>query len=190
MPNTCRALAAPVFLLALVAVVPLRAAPAAGLPAASEAAVARTPEPRVRTTDTRMRRLLDAAVLASPSLRALVDRLQQSDVVVYVQCERYAPSRVAGRLTFVSAAGGRRYVVVRLQRLESRAQQIALLAHELQHAVEIADTPAIVDGASLAREYQRLGHVSTWSTTPGIAYDTVAAVEMGRRVLREVAAAE
>ncbi len=190
MPNTCRALAAPVFLLALVAVVPLRAAPAAGLPAASEATVTLTPEPRVRTTDTRMRRLLDAAVLASPSLRALVDRLQQSDVVVYVQCERYAPSRVAGRLTFVSAAGGRRYVVVRLQRLESRAQQIALLAHELQHAVEIADTPAIVDGASLAREYQRLGHVSTWSTTPGIAFDTAAAVEMGRRVLMEVSAAE
>jgi hypothetical protein len=136
-----------------------------------------------------MRALIDVAVLASPSLRALVERVERSDVVVYVQCERYAPSRVAGRLTFISAAGGLRYVVVRLMRLESRAQQIALLAHELQHAVEIADTPAIVDGPSLAREYQRMGHVSPWTSTPGIAFDTTAAVDAGRQVLMEVAAA-
>ena len=134
---------------------------AASAPSLSAPGDALTREPRIRTTDARMRRLLDEAVFASPSLRALVERIQHSDVVLYVQCERYPASRVAGRLTFVSAAGGVRYEVVRLARLESRAQQIALLAHELQHAVEIADTPAIIDGASLAREYQRLGHVNT-----------------------------
>ena len=98
------------------------------------------------------------------------------------QCERYAPSRVAGRLTFVSAAGGLRYVLVRLTRLDSRAQQIALLAHELQHAAEIADTPAIVDGPSLAREYLRYRYMSVhWSANGGVAFDTTAAVEMGQR---------
>jgi hypothetical protein len=135
-----------------------------------------------------VRRLIDESVFVSPTLRALVERIEQSDVVVYVMCERYAPTRVAGRLTFVSAVGGLRYVVVRLMRLESRAQQIALLAHELQHAAEIADTPAIVDGESLAREYQRFGHVSAWSTSPGLAFDTSAAIEMGQRVLDEMVA--
>lgn len=146
-------------------------------------------EPRIRTTDPRLRALIDDAVRLSPSLRALIDRLERSDVVVYVQCEGHARTAIAGRLTFVASAGGLRYVMVRLARLESRAQQIALLAHELQHAAEIADTPAIVDGPSLAREYSRIGHVNASSTLPGVAFDTTAAVEMGRRVLGELIAA-
>jgi hypothetical protein len=97
-------------------------------------------------------------------------------------------ARVAGRLLFVSAAGGLRYVVVRLARLQSRAQQIAILAHELQHAVEIADTPAIVDGPSLAREYQRFGRANHWSAGEAVSFDTDAAVAMGQKVMAEIVA--
>jgi hypothetical protein len=142
--------------------------------------------PRIRSTDRRVHALLDAGVRHSPTFRDLVDRLERADVVVYVCRGRDPDVRVAGRLTFVSAAGGLRYVVVRIVPFLTRAHQIAVLAHELQHAVEIADTPAIVDSASLAREYMRMGHVSRRSTMPGIAFDTVAAVEAGRRVLEEI----
>ncbi len=48
-------------------------------------------------------------------------------------------------------------------------------------------TPAIVDEASLARAYERIGY-RTRSIHGGIAFDTSAAVEAGRRVLEEVAA--
>ena len=143
---------------------------------------------RVRTVDRRMRRLIDEGIRESPSLHALVRRLEQSDVVVYVECHARMESRVAGRLVFVSSVGGLRYVVVRLARLPTRPQQIAILAHELQHAVEIADTPAIVDSLSLAREYQRFGRVNH-SATDGIAFDTDAAVEIGARVMGEIVAA-
>jgi hypothetical protein len=68
----------------------------------------------------------------------------------------------------------------------SRVQQIAILAHELQHAVEIADTPAIVDGESLVREYHRIGYVNAASALPGIAFDTRAAVHAGQQVLKEL----
>jgi hypothetical protein len=142
--------------------------------------------PRIRTTDRRVHALIDAGVRHSATFRDLVDRLERSDVVVYVRCGRDPDARVAGRLTFVSAAGGLRYVVVRIVPSGARAHQIAVLAHELQHAVEIADTPAIVDSASLAREYLRMGHVNRHSTTPGIAFDTVAAIDAGRRVLGEI----
>ena len=47
-----------------------------------------------------------------------------------------------------------------------------MMAHELQHAVEIAETPAIVDGESLVREYKRIGYVNTLSPLPGVAFDT------------------
>lgn len=143
-------------------------------------------ERRVRTTDRRVRALIDEAVQASPSLRALVERLEQSDVVVYVQCEASAPSPIAGRLTFITTAGGLRYVLVRLRPQRSHPQQVALLAHELQHAVEIAERPAIVDDTSLAREYARFGHIRFSSPTGAVAFDTSAAVEMGRRVLTEL----
>jgi hypothetical protein len=85
----------------------------------------------------------------------------------------------------VSSAGGYRYVVVRMGRF-SRMQQIAMMAHELQHAVEIADNPAIVDGDSLVREYKRIGYVNQWSNLPGVAFDTNAAVRIGEQVLREL----
>lgn len=143
---------------------------------------------RLRTTDVRLRRLIDDGMVTSSTFRALVERLEQSDVVVYVQCDGPAQTRVAGRLTFVTSAAGLRYVLVRLARISSRAQQIAILAHELQHANEIAETPTIVDEDSLAREYYRLGHINRASTTPGIAFDTVAAIEMGQRVLAEIIA--
>jgi hypothetical protein len=122
-------------------------------------------------------------VRISPTLRALVARLRTSDVVVYLRCD--GPAAPDGRLTFVSAAGGYRYLVVRMARFPP-AQQIALMAHELQHAVEIADTPAIVDGASLVREYKRIGYVNQWSSLPGLAFDTKAAVATGEQVLKEL----
>jgi hypothetical protein len=85
----------------------------------------------------------------------------------------------------VTAAAGLRYVVVRMARFP-RAQQIAMMAHELQHAVEIAETPAIVDGESLAREYKRIGFENQWSSLPGLSFDTQAAVRTGQQVLKEL----
>ena len=139
--------------------------------------------PPIRSTDRRLRSLLEDGLRTSPTLRALVARLHASDVVVYLQCD--GPGGPDGRLTFVSAVGGSRYVVVRMGRF-SKMQQIAMMAHELQHAVEIADTPAIVDGASLVREYRKIGYVNQWSNLPGVAFDTAAAVRAGEQVLREL----
>jgi hypothetical protein len=150
---------------------------------AAESITDRPRRPPIRSTDRRLRSLFEDGVRTSPTLRALVARLHASDVVVYLQCDH--PTGLGGRLTFLSAAGGYRYVVVRLGRFP-RAQQIAMIAHELQHAVEIADTPAIVDGPSLVREYGRIGYVNRATALPGIAFDTRAAVRAGEQVLREL----
>jgi hypothetical protein len=139
--------------------------------------------PPIRSTDRRLRALLEEGLRTSPTLRALVARLYASDVVVYLQCN--GPAGPDGRLTFLSSVGGYRYLVVRVSRL-ARMQQIAMMAHELQHAVEIAETPAIVDGASLVREYRRIGYENPWSQLPGVSFDTTAAVRAGEQVLREL----
>lgn len=141
----------------------------------------------VRTTDRRLARLLHQGRRDSASFRTLLARLIRSDVIVYLQCLGYVTT--GGRLTFIGTGGGHRYVLVRLGRVTNRNQQIALIGHELQHAVEIADTPEIVDAQSLASQYRRFGHVSQASLTT-TDYDTGAAIEAGYRVLRELQQSE
>jgi hypothetical protein len=141
------------------------------------------PHNHIRTTNRRLLRLLRDGVRSSDTFRRLVDRLRQSDVVVYLECGRGEQS--AGRLTFMSAVGGYRYVHVRVARLAVADVQIALIGHELRHAVEIADAPGVVDASSLAREYERIGYLSP-RLTPGVSFDSDAAVEAGYQVLRDL----
>ena len=142
------------------------------------------PHNHIRTTDRRLIRLLHDGVRDSDTFRRLVDRLRRSDVIVYLECG--AGTRWAdGRLTFMSAVGGYRYVHIRVARLASADVQIALIGHELRHAVEIADAPAVVDGDTLAREYERIGFANAHQVT-GVSYDSDAAVGAGYQVLREL----
>src|SRR5262245_831054 len=76
----------------------------------------------IRTTDDRLRRLLDVGMRGSPTFRALVKRLLASDVVVYLWCNGTKSAALDGRLTFLSAAGGLRYLVVQLARLPRERQ--------------------------------------------------------------------
>jgi hypothetical protein len=141
---------------------------------------------RIRTTDDRLRRLLDVGMRGSQTFRTLVHRLLESDVVVYLWCNGTKSAGIDGQLTFLSSAGGLRYVVVQLARLQPRERQIAIIAHELQHAVEVASAPDVIDGPSLAREYRRIGYVSSFALAGSLTFDTNAAVETGIAVLREL----
>lgn len=98
---------------------------------------------------------------------------------------RPAPGGVAGRLTFLSVVGDTRYVVIRLAPLRSVVQQLAMMGHELQHAVEVAERPAIVDAESMYREYLRIGYMNG-ATGSGLGVDTNAAVKTGGRIIDEL----
>ena len=74
---------------------------------------------------------------------------------------------------------------MRVARLASADVQIALIGHELRHAVEIADAPDVVDASSLVREYEKIGFLSP-RVTPGVSFDSDAAVEAGYQVLRDL----
>jgi hypothetical protein len=140
----------------------------------------------IRTTDPQLRRLIEDGVETSPTFRALVDRLIGSNVIVYLECDHFPASGVDGRLSFATSAGGYRYLLIRIRQKGSRQHQMALLAHELRHAVEVVDTPSIVDAESMAREYARMGYLMRWAQLPVAAFDTVAAVQAGYEVLREL----
>ena len=120
-------------------------------------------------------------------LEGLINRLEASDVVVYVRCDHTLRRGVTGKLSFVGMSAGTRYVLVRVGYLGDRLRQIALIGHELRHAVEVADTAAIVDTASFQREYARLGYVNRLASGNGvIAFESDEAVAAGERILREL----
>ena len=139
----------------------------------------------VRTTDAVMANLLAAGLKASPLMRRLVDRLNDSDVVVYLKMDRRLPTTVEGQMTIVGQAGGLRYVVVSLAWGRAEQRRIATLGHELRHAVEVADNPGIVDATTLAGAYEEMGFPAVRSR-PGVSFDTSAAVAAGERVWLEI----
>src|SRR5688572_5085571 len=120
----------------------------------------------------------------SPSFRALVARLMRSNVIVYVVRERGLRTLADGQLNFMAAAGGTRYLAVRVAWDHAAKRQASVIAHELQHAVEIADAPWVVDEVTLAAEYERTGDHRPQS---GVfkAFDTDAAILAGERAWRE-----
>jgi hypothetical protein len=71
------------------------------------------------------------------------------------------------------------------RRLGHSNRQISVMAHELQHALEVAEAPEVTDAASLVDLFRRIGYVKAESGR-GIAYETKAARGVGDRVAEEL----
>jgi hypothetical protein len=144
--------------------------------------------PRLRPLDAEMRELVRVGFQLSPSLRALAEQVERSDVVVYLKVGRL-PQRMDGQLTFLSTAAGLRYVMVEIAWERSEVRRISTLGHELQHVLEIAERPDIVDAESMARAYSHFGVQRERQRTGWQAFDTDAAMDAGLQVWKEVTGA-
>ena len=138
----------------------------------------------LRSIDATAARLITEGIDRSPTFAALVDRLERSDVIAYVETESCRDKPWAGRLRFVTAAGGRRFLRIGVCAELRRTIQIAMLAHELQHAVEIAGSDAYEVEAVRAL-YERIG-VPRGRIDGVVSFDTAAAVSVGRAALKDV----
>jgi hypothetical protein len=144
--------------------------------------------PGIRTTEPYIANLVEIGVKQSPSFRALVEQLDRTDVVVYVRRVQLAPQH-SGQLTFLSAVGGLRYVMVRLAFDRPVREKLATLGHELQHALEIAARADIVDADSLASALEEFGIEQGGYGGIGRSFETAAAREVGIRIRKEVSGA-
>ena len=150
------------------------AAPAAELPAT----------PHVRSGDHQVADLIAEGMRRPPAFAGLVERLDESDVVVYVTIDDAIPSGLGGWTRFVGQVAGRRYVAVGLCRRLSADQRIMMIAHELRHAVEIAEARTVADDSALAAHYRAIGF-RTWPCR-NECYESTAAVDAERQVGREL----
>ncbi len=138
---------------------------------------------RIRPQDTRSTQLLRDGIARSDTFRALVERLEASNVFVYVSVSPLMKSGLAGQLTWMTQAGPYRYLRATLSAELGTDQQIATLGHELQHAVEIADDDMVVCEKSMVALYRRIGQPSRAANS---GWETLAAQETGYQVRREL----
>jgi hypothetical protein len=139
--------------------------------------------PRVRPNDTRMATMLLDGLRRSPFLAALVDRVEASDVIVYLELQPNMERRLAGCLTWITSAGRYRYVRASINPELPPDALIAAIGHELQHVIEIIESPSVVDPSSLLTLYRRIGSGGPKSEP---ALDTEEARTAGARVRRDL----
>ena len=147
----------------------------------TEADVLEAPTRHIRSSDQSVRKLLRQGYRKSSTFASLVTRLQRSDVIVYIEDVPRLPGALEGRMMMLPRVNGYRYVRIQIALRGSPEDSIGTLAHELQHAVEVANATDVIDIEGLARLYQRIGIRSG----PDV-YDTNAAQQTGRTVRREL----
>ena len=156
---------------------------ALGFAPLAEGAALDSPHRHVRTQDRSMRYLLKRGFTHSPTFAHLLARLENSDVIVYVEEVPRLPGALEGRMMMLPASHGQRYVRIQISLRGAPDDAIAILGHELQHAIEVAQESGVSDQAALAALYQRIG-----TSNGHLIYDTFAAQEVGRLVRRELLA--
>jgi hypothetical protein len=139
--------------------------------------------PRVRPNDSRIATVLLDGLRRSPSLGALVDRIEASDVIVYLEMQPNLGRRLAGCLTWITSVGRYRYVRASINPELSPDALIAAIGHELQHVIEIIEHPSVTDPSSLLALYTRIGRGNS-QLAPTL--DTDAARAAGAQVREEL----
>jgi hypothetical protein len=139
--------------------------------------------PHVRSTDRIVLTALARGTALSETFRRLVDRLEASDVIVHVD-RRQAGTHQFGFTQFITATRHVRYLRITLEANHASDATVALLGHELRHAVETADAPEVIDQASYQALYRRVWRASC--APPQWCFDTAAAVRAGVQVHAEL----
>ena len=139
----------------------------------------------VRAESPDVRALIADTATHSPTFRSLVQTIDASDVIVYVRVRMFATQALDGRIGFLATRVGVRFLAIELACPRSPWIQMATLAHELQHAAEIASAPWVVGAVTLAQYYGTIGERVNGDGN-GVAFETDAARAIGARVRHEL----
>jgi hypothetical protein len=140
---------------------------------------------RVRSTVPFMIVLIREGYDRSPGFRDLVEVLQQSNVIVFVQPASCAGGRIRSCLVSVNGSRRERHIRVSVDTHTSHDRLIATVAHELQHAVEIAEHPEVIDALGALTLYRQIA-LGRCHEGLSEACETTRALATERRVLEEL----
>jgi hypothetical protein len=139
------------------------------------------PRARVRPMHKRVEALLSTGMDRSATFRQLVQRIEGSDVIVYVEARHDLRDGVGGSMRFVTRSATDRFVRILLNARHSNPTLVALLGHELQHVVEVAEHDEVQSADDLRDFYRRTG-----VRTGPDSFDSDAARQTGYLVRAEI----
>lgn len=136
---------------------------------------------RVRPLSERTATLLDIGRAVSPTIREMLARIEASDLILQVETrlDLDVPNAVT---RFVVATTDVRYVRVTINPRLAPARRLQLLAHELQHVLEIAADRSVRDQATMRDHFTKIGRRNPVTG----AFETDAALDVEAVVRREV----
>jgi hypothetical protein len=157
--------------------------------AAGERAASAADVSRVRSSDTAILGLLHEGAERSATFSTLVATVEHSNGIVYVEYGYCAFGHLnACVLPLIASPHGDRYLRILVtpdKNRRSHDQLLALIAHELRHALEVFDAPEVVDVETMNALYRRIGRPETGGSS---GYETSAARAAGDRTLSELLA--
>jgi hypothetical protein len=136
--------------------------------------------PRVRSENPLIAQLIADAPGASVTFRGLVEAIDGTNGIVYVESGRCGEGARACLAHSIHVAGPNRIlrIVVNLRR--DRTELVGAIGHELQHALEVLREPGITTSQGMFFHF----FVSSSSATRR--FETKAAVEAGSQIEREL----
>jgi hypothetical protein len=144
---------------------------------------------RVRSTDAGILALVREGTDRSATFSMLVDAIRRSNGIVYIEFGYCAFGHLNGcLLSYIAPARGDRYlriIVTPDKNRRSHDQLLALIVHELRHALEVIEHVEIVDVPAMEALYRRIGTPETSGLT---GYETSAARAAGDAALSELLA--
>lgn len=140
------------------------------------------PDRNVRSLDRRVSDALAVGVRRSATFARLLAALDGSDVIAYIELSHDLPTTTQGRLVLATKSLTHRYVRIQVRAMQAPDEVIAIIGHELQHALEIAGAPGVRDSTTMRQHYERVGAGRSHS----LGFETREAQDAGRRVRLEL----
>ena len=140
--------------------------------------------PRVRSEDAAITSLIARASAASTTFRDLLDRIDRTDGLVYVNNGQCLGGMRACLLMRMILAGPTRMlrIVIDPSRADCDVDLMSTIGHELWHTIEVLQQPSLRSTAGMASFYAREGRPMGWSG----GWETTAAVKAGLKVRAEL----
>jgi hypothetical protein len=153
----------------------------AGRPASS-AGADHTAIPRVRSSNAAIAALIQQAGERSKTFRGLVEAINASDGIVYVE-EGTCGHGVRACFVTVTVAGANRILRVKVDTRKAADPDLMwLIGHELRHTIEVLSDRTVTSQADMYFFYSQEGH----KQNDARAFETPAAIEAGEAIRAEV----
>jgi hypothetical protein len=136
--------------------------------------------PQVRSSDPVIRALMTEAADRSRTFRRLIETIEKSDGIVYVESGSCGHGVRACLAMSVTPAGSYRLLRILIDMRQKPRELMASIGHELRHAIEVLENRAIVDAPTI---YLFYAHGSVGDKP----FETHAAIEAGFAVSNEIA---